>query len=83
MEVIVVVAIISAVSALLVSVLTHIKYSSCRKLEFEIVTKAQTPTRTSFQAERPEISAPIPNYKLVSEPIPIPKLEKKPLLSGF
>jgi len=73
MEVIVVVAIISAVSALLVSVLTHIKYSSCRKGEFEITTKAQTPTRTSFQAEIPKISAPIP----------IPKLEKKPLLSGF
>ena len=83
METIVIVAVISSVSALLVSVLTHIKYSSCKQGQFEITTKAQTPTRTSFQAERPEISAPIPNYKLVSEPIPIPKLEKKPLLSGF
>ena len=73
MEVLVVVSFISAVSALLVSVLTHIKYSSCKKGQFEITTKALTPTRASFQAERPEISAPIP----------IPKQEKKPLLSGF
>lgn len=71
MDVINIITIISAVSALILSILNRIKISRCNKGEFEVITSATTPTRTSFQVERPEISAPIP----------IPKLEKKPLLS--
>jgi len=91
-----IVAIISAVSALAVSILTHVKYSTCKNGQFEITTtESHTPTTTEEHfnygnmiesVSRPSSPAIMKPQDLekpqdkVSDPIPIPKPETPLLL---
>jgi hypothetical protein len=80
-----IVAIITGVSALLVSILTHIKTSSCRNGEIVVrTTESHTPVATTEEhfnygnmiesvTDRPPSPA-ILKVPEPSEPIPIPKL---------
>jgi hypothetical protein len=81
METFLIVSVITSISALVLSVLTHIKTSSCRAGEFTIVTTSTTPLRTSSAEIIPVISniTPVINNiaPVISDPIEIPKLADK------
>ena len=81
-----VVAIIAGCSALIISILNHIKTSSCRNGSFEVRTieshtpTIQTPEQTFNNIIECVSRPPSPAIMKPSEPIPIPKPETPLLL---
>ena len=75
-----IVSIIAGVSALVVSILTHIKTSSCRNGEIVVrTTESHTPTiqtpeeHFNYGSMVESVSRPpTPNHLKISNPIPIP-----------
>ena len=61
MDIISTISIISAISALIIAILTHVKKSSCGSKGFEIITvESKTPTKLDFSIDENKILNPIP-----------------------
>ena len=79
MDVIAIVAIVGAVSALIVSTLTHLKTSKCCGVYFRTI-ESHTPTEDRSFLYTQHNTTPIENdvfRPLISEPIPIPREDDK------